>query len=152
MALERIKAELKKHQPAKEDHVQYQYTLGRKGRRCMCVKVGDLIYMCLVMMMGWWKSCGIAQGLVWGTICVRLEGEPCLGIPEEVYNMKEAPGFIELEGGGLILLVYDSVLLIAPKELAHQWHARLERNFELANVKLKYLIEEPLGLTMAYTG
>ena len=50
------------------------------------------------------------------------------------------------------MLVYDSVLLIAPKELAHQWHARLERNFELANVKLKYLIEEPLGLTMAYTG
>ena len=48
--------------------------------------------------------------------------------------------------------MYDSVLLIAPKELAHQWHARLERNFELANVKLKYLSEEPLGSTMAYTG
>ena len=130
----------------------YQYSSGLKGRRCMCVKVGNLIYMCLVMMMGWWKSCGIAQGLVWGTILMRMEGEPSLGIPEEVYNMKEAPGFIELEGGGLIVLVYDSVLLIAPRELAHQWRARLERNFDLANVKLKYLIEEPLGSTMAYTG
>jgi len=70
----------------------------------------------------------------------RNEGEDKLGVPDSVYDMEEAPGFIELEDGGFIVLVYDSVLIATTDP--EGWKERVERNSgkeEGVNLVLKYL-------------
>jgi len=104
----------------------YQYPIGEGlGDHC-CVRVGGKLYRSKVASMGFRKHCGNSQALVWGCLLRRDPDEDTLGVPGSVFDMKEAPGYIELEDGGFIVLVYDSVLIATTNPRA--WKERVERN------------------------
>jgi len=120
-------------------NMYYQLPVGKAlGRRCLFRFSGR--YMeAEVLPMGFKKSCGIAQGISMGLILKEEEGDVNLGVPEEAKDRTSAPGFVLLKNGGLIILVYDSILIICPKDHSRQWQKRLRRNFEeRANLLFKY--------------
>jgi len=125
----------------------YQYPVGEElGNHC-CVRVGERLYRSKVASMGFRKHCGNSQALVWGCLLRRKEGEDRLGVPDSVYEMEDAPGCIELDDGGFIVLVYDSVLIATTDP--EGWKERVERNSgkeEGVNLVLKYItVEGPVA-------
>ena len=61
-----------------------------------------------------------------------------LGVPESALESDKAPSHIDLDDGGVIVLVYDSVLVITSVERAEKWHDRLRTNCDRVNMALKY--------------
>ena len=134
------------------------YNYGVLGRAC-CVRVGDNLYEARVASMGFRKHCGNSQALVWGSLLRQmpedfaLGGDGNLGVPDSVFSLTEAPGFIELEDGGFIVLVYDSILIATTQPAA--WEKRIRRNFgkeEGTNLHLKYLKVEETVAVFGYCG
>ena len=70
-----------------------------------------------------------------------------LGIPDCLSDSHIAPGFLHLTNGGIIFLVYDSVLVLAPSTLIDMWRAHLYCIFKKAKITLKYLTLEPKSCT-----
>jgi len=134
-------------------NMYYQLPVGEKlGRRCLFRFSGKYM-MSNVLPMGYKKSCGIAQGISMGLILRNEEGDRDLGIPEEARTRSCAPGFVLLRNGGLIFLVYDSILIICPKEDAREWQKRLRRNFEKrAHLLFKYCEIASEGVAVPYCG
>ena len=120
----------------------YQLSVGKNLGRRINIRRGRQILEALVLAMGFSKSCGITQGLVWGVILRRLEGDEDLGVAEEVYGRTDAPGYIRLASGGIIVLIYDSILVIDTEKGAKAWSERILRNMCDANLLLKYAILE----------
>ena len=137
----------------------YNYAVGPDLGKACCVRVGNSLYEALVASMGFRKHCGNSQALVWGALLRQTaadiaEGEKGkLGVPDSVFGLSEAPGFIELDDGGFIVLVYDSILIASTQPL--EWEKRIQRNFgkdEGVNLMLKYLIVEGAVATFGYCG
>jgi len=131
----------------------YQYPVGEGlGDQC-CIRVGKRLYRSKVASMGFRKHCGNSQALVWGCLLRRDAGEDTLGVPKSVYDMEEAPGYIELEDGGFIVLVYDSVLIATTDP--DGWKRRVERNSSKdkgVNLVLKYLTVEGTQAQFPFCG
>jgi len=134
-------------------NMYYQLPVGKNlGRRCLFRYAGKYMRS-KVLPMGYKKSCGIAQGLSMGLILRTEKDDRDLGIPEEALSRTSAPGFISLKNGGLVLLVYDSVLIICLKDDAREWQRRLRRNFETrAHLLFKYCEIAPDNAIVPYCG
>ena len=120
----------------------YQFAIGKNLGRRINIRRGLQILEAQVLAMGFSKACGITQGLVWGVILRRLDGDEDLGVAEEVYGRTDAPGYIRLASGGIIVLIYDSILVIDTEKGAKAWSERIVRNMYDANLVLKYAILE----------
>ena len=120
----------------------YQLRVGSSLGGRFNIRRGNKILEALVLPMGYTKSCGIAQGVFWGVILRREEGDEDLGAPESVYSATDAPSFIRFASGGVIILIYDSIFVIDTPEGAEAWSHRIRRNMAVANVLLKYAILE----------
>lgn len=117
----------------------YQMGTGPKLKQRMLIRWGSKFIQSQVLAMGFTRSCGIAQGIFMGLIILRSSGDDDLGIPESVYLRDVAPGCVHLQNGGLIVLVYDSILIICPQGDCKKWYERLKRNFEkIGHVVFKY--------------
>lgn len=129
----------------------YQIPIGDELAHACAVMIGDSVYVPSVLPMGYTKACGISQALIWD-IVLHEESEGSLGVSEEDALLKWAPPFIALEGGGFIVLVYDSIFIITFEADIPLWKMRLERNFKEANVELKYLTVEPSKCDFVFCG
>jgi len=120
-------------------NMYYQLPVGEKlGRRCL-FRFGEKYMQARALPMGFKKSCGIAQGISMGLILRTEKGDRDLGIPIAALQQDRAPGYVLLNNGGLIFLVYDSILIICPKDDEREWQRRLRRNFETrAHLYFKY--------------
>ena len=120
----------------------YQILIGRKLGRRINIRRGQQTLEALVLPMGFKKSCGIAQGIFWGVILFRDKDDEDLGVDGSVYEMIDAPGYVRLASGGVIILIYDSIFVIDTPSGAEKWSRRIQRNMHNANVILKYAILE----------
>ena len=73
-------------------------------------------------------------------VLLREGPEGDLGVPAEANDVDKAPGFIMLKDGGVVVLVYDSILIIASQGVIDGFYQRITRNMEEINLKLKYLV------------
>lgn len=133
-------------------NMYYQLRIGPLLSRCCGIRIGKDWFLPSVLPMGWKKACGIAQALMWGVILYCEAGEDRLGVPESALGGEAAPSHIDLDDGGMIVLVYDSVLIITSVDRAAKWHERLRINCDRVNMVLKYLIQEELEAELAYCG
>lgn len=129
----------------------YQMPIGPSLQRRCALRMGLTALTWNVLPMGYKKACGICQGIVWGVIAYRLDGEDSLGFPN-ISSSDEAPSHVTLEGGGFIVLTYDSVLVCDLAHRIQQWESRLIRNFEKANLKLKYITTESRICNFTFAG
>ena len=105
----------------------------------MCLYVQGQIFLPLVLPMGWSWSCWLAQSLTWGIILRTVPGDEDLGIPDFVDALSTPPGHITMNDGTVILVIYDTILVIATCERrARTWGERIGRNSRLAQVLPKY--------------
>ena len=134
-------------------NMYYQLGVGKDlGSRCL-LRFGGRYMSAKVLPMGFKKSCGIAQGLSMGLILRVESGDRDLGIPSSAYLGGVAPGYIRLTNGGIIFLVYDSILIICPEDDARAWQRRLRRNFETrANLLFKYCEVADVEEVVPYCG
>ena len=72
----------------------------------------------------------------------KTKAESGLGVPQSVAEATEVPDIIELEGGGWVILVLDSIFMVIPKRCGEDWRERIERNFQHVRWKLKYVTLE----------
>ena len=129
----------------------YQMGIGRLLGNACCLRFGDVYLRPRVLPMGYKHACLITQSIVWNIVLHRgPEGN--LGVPEAVYGLTDAPSHIRLEGGGLVVLVYDSILIIAPDEECEKWEQRLKRNCEEVNCLLKYITREGMQADFVFCG
>ena len=133
-------------------NMYYQLATGNHlGLRC-CVKCGNRIFMSKVLAMGLGRACGIAEAYTVGCICHRNAGQPSLGVPDEALSCNEVPGWIDLEDGGVIFVIYDSICIITEEKNAADWHQRLKTNFGDVNMLLKYNKLEGLDAVVPFCG
>jgi len=136
------------------DASNYYYCIptGRRlGLRC-CVKCKGEVFMPRVLCMGIYLACGVAQALTIGCLLKRAPGQDALGVPDEVLQTEVAPGLINLEDGGLIVTIYDSVLIIAEENTAQLWHQRADNNFKDVHVPHKYNKLEGIDAKVPFGG
>lgn len=129
----------------------YQIPIGEQLARACAIVCGE-VFLPTVLPMGYRKACGITQALMWGIILHVPPGEDSLGAPADASTWEVAPAFVRLEDGGIIVLVYDSILVIATVGNVERWDQRLKRNFAEAGVTLKYCSTEELGATFVFCG
>jgi len=131
----------------------YQMGTGPNLQKRMLLLWGSKYVHCPALVMGYKKSCGIAQGLCGGLLLLTRPGDVDLGIPEEYYSREIAPGCIHLNNGGFIIIIYDSILVVCPKKDQQSWHDRIKRNFEtIGNLLLKYCKIAPSDSIVSYCG
>jgi len=152
----------------------YGIPAGDKLSQASCVRVGNKILRAMVLCMGWAHSCGICQALTWGVIGARSKKQVDLGFPQEWGP--EMPAVVELDGGGWIVVVIDSIFMMLPEREAteHQaaewrrlqedpatckhptyaevWLQRLRTNFSTVRWSLKYATLEQETATVAFGG
>ena len=134
-------------------NMYYQVPIGKRLALRCCLKLGDVVLMPNVMSMGHTHSCGTCTSIVWGAILFHFEHESRLGVPADVEFLVEAPSHIELEDGGFIILIYDSILIVTKEDNAKEWEKRLKRNCEQhLNMEFKYLRLEGLKARVNYGG
>lgn len=128
----------------------FQYGIGRQLSEKCAIRCGKNVLLPKVLPMGFWKACGISQSLVWGVLLARNPEEDNLGI--DVLEMTEAAAFLPLQGGGFIVLIYDSILICDHKDRIRQWEKRIQRNFNRCNLVLKYLTVEQREARFMFAG
>lgn len=133
-------------------NMYHQYPVTRAHGLHCCVRVGRLILRPRNLVMGLRLACGTSQGLCWGIILRLKDNDDMLGVSPTVHCTSTAPGYIDLDDGGFIVVVYDSILIIAKEERAKLWEARLKRNFYECNCELKFLKLEAQTATVTYAG
>jgi len=130
----------------------YQLGVGKALRRRMVLLWGDRYVQSRVLCMGFAKACGVAMAVCMALLLRQEEGEVDLGIPLELHASNSAPGCVRLKNGGVMFLVYDSIMIICPKKDAKPWFERLQANFGQAGLQFKYCkIAEP-GEIVNYCG
>ena len=129
----------------------HQMPVGLGLSLACCLRLGDAAFRPTVMPMGFSKACFCAQALMWEVI-LHEGPEGDLGVPEELKNMTNVPGHIMLRGGGVIVLVYDSILLIAPEASVKEFEKRIKRNTADINVVMKYLTVEGATADFVFCG
>ena len=117
----------------------YQIPIGKGLGLSCCMRFGDEVLMPTVLPMGFKKACFCAQALMWDVL-LREGPEGDLGVPAEANDVDKAPGFIMLKDGGVVVLVYDSILIIGSQGVIDGFYQRITRNMEEINLKLKYLV------------
>ena len=133
-------------------NMYHQYPVERAlGLHC-CIRVGTLILRPTNLVMGLRSACGTSQGLCWGIILRLLEDDDLLGVPPTTHCTSVAPGHIDLDDGGFIVVVYDSILVVAKTDRAALWEKRLLRNFYDCNCELKFLKLEEQTATVTFAG
>lgn len=122
----------------------YQMAIPGFLARCLricCSAFPGLVLFLRVLPMGWSWSCNLAQAWAWAVVLFMESGEDDLGIDHAVIrNCVTPPKSVLLRSGGCIMLIYDTVLVVAMSDKeAIDWRERIERNCGLAKVILKYL-------------
>ena len=132
----------------------FQIPIGPNLRKRGCLSSGSQILQCTVLPMGYDKACGICQGIVWGVLLnINEDQRKRLGVPDYIYEETTAPACVELLWGGMLVLVYDSLLLVAPKSHIAEWVGIVKKNFEIrATLRLKYIESEGIGSIFTYCG
>jgi len=131
----------------------YQMGTGPKLKQRMLLRWGNKFVQSLALAMGFTHSCGIAQGICAGLILLQQPGDKDLGIDPRYYSSETAPGYMRLNNGGFVILVYDSILVVCPKKDVVAWHGRLRRNFEsIGKLVLKYCEIAEDGEVVPYCG
>ena len=103
-----------------------------------CFLVNKELYAWKVLTMGFFKATSIAEAL-----CIHLV---LSGGPESEFS--DSPnGLIHLSTGGLVVVIYDSFLLIERPSIVAEYKKRIVENCTIAKAKLKYIqvsnLEEP---------
>ena len=129
----------------------HQMPIGLGLSLACCLRLGDAAFRPTVVPMGFGKACFSAQTLMW-EVLLHKGPEGDLGVPEELKNMTHVPGHIMLRGGGVIVLVYDSILLIAPKATVDEFEKRIKRNTAEINVVMKYITVEGATADFVFCG
>ena len=157
----RFVARLRLHDPRQGEWVivhadvknaYYGIPTGKELSAACCVRIGKKILKAKVLCMGWTHSCAICQALVWVTMFRKGKGKADLGVPRWVDESELVPDIVELEGGGWVIVVIDSIFMMLPKEKAQLWRDRLEENFAHVRWKLKYLQQEQVTAAVTFGG
>jgi len=130
----------------------YQIGVGPHLAKRMLLMWGKGFVKSKVMCMGFKKACGIAMAICMGLILRADPNEPDLGVLPEYLTGDTAPGCVRLKNGGVIFLVYDSIMIICPKKDADRWFARLTRNFADVRLVFKYCTIAKPGEIVKYCG
>lgn len=130
----------------------YQIGVGDNLSNRMLLLWGDVFIRSKVLCMGFCKSCGIAMALCLALIILQESGEAELGIPSDLRSSASAPGCVRLTNGGIIFLVYDSIMILCPRKDASLWHKKLDRVFTKAGLMFKYLSVAAPGEVVNYCG
>ena len=127
----------------------YQIPLGNSN----IVVIHDSVRWLLnVLPMGWQHSCFIGQSISWWVLLYRLEGDDPLGVVIDLAACHSPPVTIELSDGGAIILIYDSILIIASDGMAKKWYQRIIRNTNMFKVHMKYLTLEEVDAHFVFAG
>lgn len=130
----------------------YQIGVGADLGRRMVLLWGDKYVQSLVLCMGFSKACGVAMAICMALLLRHEEGDVDLGIPTELHSSDSAPGCVRLKNGGVIFLVYDSIMIICPKKDAMPWYHKLQSNFGRAGLQFKYCKVAAPGEIVNYCG
>jgi len=130
----------------------YQVGVGARLAKRMLLLWGKDFLQAKVMCMGFQKACGVAMAIVISLLLKTELHEPDLGVPDEYDRSDVAPGCVHLRNGGLIFLVYDSILIICPSKDAVHWEKRLQNRFALAGLVFKYCAVAKSGEIVPYCG
>ena len=133
-------------------NMYHQYPVERAHGLHCCIRVGRTILRPRNLVMGLRSACGASQGLCWGVILRIKDDDDMLGVSPTVHCSTVAPGYIDLDDGGFIVVVYDSILIVARMVRAALWEKRLKRNFFDCNCELKFLKLENQTATVTYAG
>lgn len=129
----------------------YQMPIGKGLGLACCLRLGELALMPTVLPMGFTKACFCAQSIMWDVL-LRAGPEGTLGVPVEFNEMTVAPGYIPLEDGGIVVLVYDSILIIASPTVIAGFEARIRMNAAEINMMLKYITVEGVDADFVFCG
>ena len=130
----------------------YQIPIGLRLSLACCLRLGDAFFRPTVVPMGFGKACFAAQALMW-EVLLHEGPEGDLGVPNDASELAGVvPGHIMLNGGGVIVLVYDSVIIIAPKATVAAFEQRIKRNTTEINLVLKYLTVEKADADFVFCG
>ena len=129
----------------------HQMPIGLGLSLACCLRLGNAALRPTVVPMGFGKACFSAQALMW-EVLLHEGPEGDLGVPAEFKNMTTVPGHIMLRGGGVIVLVYDSILIIAPRNIIEAFQERIQRNTVEINVVMKYLKVEGSTADFVFCG
>ncbi len=116
----------------------YQVKLGNHVGMHLGIFISGKTLIPGVLPMGWSWACWVAQGLCWGVILFTLETDDDLGIPEDICSLESPPASLTMLDGTVIVVIYDTILVVGNLAAAENWKTRIERNMNLNQLLLKY--------------
>jgi hypothetical protein len=111
----------------------FQIPMPESNRNGHAFRCQNRLWRWRVLTMGYQKATLIAEGL---TLDLCLRG---LTLPEDVQNSPNPNGLVRLPSGGILVVIYDSVLLLDTRSNITTSKNRVERNLLQAHATLKYL-------------
>ena len=129
----------------------YQIPIGLRLSLACCLRLGGAAFRPTVVPMGFGKACFSAQALMWEML-LHEGPEGDLGIPADIKELNTVPGHIMLRDGGVVVLVYDSILVIASQPVIDGFEKRIKRNTTELNCIMKYLKVEGAVADFVFCG
>lgn len=123
----------------------FQIPLSAKGSFQHAFVADQRIYLWLVLTMGWYKATRIAE-----SFCIDLCLRNCTDLLD---NISAPDGLIIFKNQqGLLVVIYDSFLVLGPPRICARIKPNIEENCRSANVKIKYLNLAGLGEAFEFCG
>jgi hypothetical protein len=124
----------------------FQIPLSAKASFQHAFIVDRQIYLWLVLTMGWYKATRIAE-----SFCIDLCLRNCTDLLDDDINTPD--GLVVFKNHqGLLVVIYDSFLVLGPPRICARIKANIEQNCGSAHVKIKYICLAGLGESFEFCG